>query len=202
MKTFVRWTLRIIVGFFGLLLLVYVVNGLVGMAQLHGAKGDARETVRMLERDTAGTTDQTVQGNRATLGEPERSWSQVVCEIGSNDSGWMVDDYTQLCSRQVVDVYPASELSQAEGLADVTEDVRASECTQVQCTEPVTTQPSDSYRTSVGTEPVWDVQEDVDGDSHTVVTVRGPRSTTVLGCNPWGIVFCSAPVDQPVMPQV
>lgn len=199
MKTFVRWTLRIIVGFFGLLLLVYVVHGLVGMAQLHGAKGDARETVRMLDRDT-GTTDQIVQGSRATLGEPERSWSQVVCEIGSNDSGWMVDDYTQVCSREVVDVYPASVLSQAEGLADVTEGVRASECTQVQCTEPVTTQPSVTYRTSVGTEPVWDVQEDVGGDSHTVVTVRGTRSTTVLGCNPWGIL-CSAPVDQPVMPQ-
>ncbi|WP_068260363.1 hypothetical protein [Janibacter limosus] len=200
MKTFVRWTFRIIVGFFALMLLIYVVSGLVGMAQVHGAKGDALESVRMLERDT-GTTDQIVQDNRATLGEPERSWSQVVCEIGSNDGGWMVNDYTQLCSRQVVDVYPASVLSQAEGLADLSEGVRVSECTQVRCTEPVTTQPSVSYRTSVGTEPVWDVNEDVDGGSHTVVTVHGPRSTTVLGCSPWGVVLCSAPVDQPLMPQ-
>lgn len=196
-----RWSARVLGGVLALIVLVYAVHGLWGTWQVHEAKGDARETVRMLQRDT-GITDQIVKDNRAALGEPERSWSQVVCEMASNDSGWMVNDYTQQCSRQVVDIYPASVQQRAEGLEDPDRALRVVECPDVSCLpKPVTSAGTTGFGSRVGTEPEWTAQADVGEGSHTIVTVHGPTSYSVLGCSPWGIVVCSEPVDQPVLPE-
>lgn len=200
MKTFLLWTVRVIAGLLAFVVLVYVGHGLWGMGQVQEAKGEAREDVRMLQRDT-GTTDQIVKDNRAALGEPQRSWSQVVCEVGSNDSGWIVNDYTQRCSRLVVDVYASSVQQRAEDLGDRSQGVQVQECTTTTCLQPVTESSNKGFGSRVGTEPKWTKQDDVSEGSHTVVTVKGPESNSVLGCSPWGIVFCSAPVDHPVMPE-
>lgn len=151
------------------------------------------------QRDT-GFTDQAVKDNRDVLGE--RSWSQVVCEMASNDSGWMVNDYTQRCSRRVVDIYPASVQQRAERLDDPDHALRVVECSDASCLpKPVTSTGATGFGSQVGTEPVSTGQADVGEGSHTVVTVHGPTSYSVLGCSPWGIVFCSEPVDQPVLPE-
>jgi hypothetical protein len=40
------------------------------------------------------------------------------------------------------------------------------------------------------------------GVSWTVLVIETPLTHSRLGCNPWALVFCSAPVDAPVVPVV
>lgn len=201
MTTFLRWTARVILGIFAFLVLVYLVQGLWGTARLHGAKGDAEETVRALQRDT-GLTDQAVKDNRAALGEPERSWGQVVCELRSRDAGWVVQDYAQQCEWQHVAIYPATVQRRAERLDDPVGSVRVKECDDVDCLpEPQAAPTGEGIEWWAGTEPVWFAQSELGDGRYTVVTTSGPQSTTELGCNPWVLPFCTEPVDHPVMPQ-
>lgn len=199
MTTFMRWTGRILAGFLALVVLAYVAHGVWGTWQVHQAKDDARETVRMLQRDT-GITDQVVKDNRAVLGQPEQSWSQVVCRLGTNDAGWIVQDYTQRCSRQVVDLYPASKQQLAEGLGEPGDDIRVTQCAGTSC-GPVPESGSSGFGARAATPAVWEVQGDLGAGDYTMVVVEGPVGQSVLGCHPWKIVFCNGPVDRPVLPE-
>ncbi len=202
MQTFLRWTGLAAMGLVVLLVLGYAVSGMVGTVQVMGAKDDARETVRQLARDT-GDVDRQVRLNRETLGDPLRSWSQVVCEMETHDSGWVVDSWYQRCALRQVDIYPASDLGRAKQLEDSDRRVDAQNSSDLEgSSEPAPAQGTlEGFGSTAATPPRWSVRGDLEeGEPVTVVTVSGPVAEPDLGCNPWWVVLCDEPVDRPVMP--
>lgn len=201
MRTFVRWTGLVSMSLVALLVLIYVVTALIAAVQLGGDKDDARSTVAQLVRDT-GDVDRRVKDNRETLGEPLRSWSQVVCDLQSRDSGWVVNSWYQRCSLQQVDIYPAADLERAEALADTHRGVSIEDSADDYVdVDPVPIEAAEDYSATAATPPKWSVRADLDGEDYTVVTVSSADATTDLGCSPWVPLICEEPVDRAVMPE-
>lgn len=197
-----RWIGLSLVGLVALVVLVYGLRGLWGTWKVSQAKDEARSTVAQQERDS-GDVDLQAKKTRETLGKPLASWSQVVCELNTHDSGWMVNEYYQRCSLQAVDVYPADEMERARPLTDRDDRIEVAKWSDK--TKAPAPLPAESDTAGFGsraaTAPRWAVEGDLDrGEEYTMVTVSGPESDPVLGCSPWGVLFCSEPVDHPVVP--
>lgn len=202
MRTVLRWIGLSLVGLVALVVILYGLRGLWGTWKVSQAKDDARSTVAHQQRDSS-QVDLQVEKNRETLGKPLASWSQVVCELNTHDSGWMVDEYYQRCTLQAVDVYPADEMERARPLTDRDDRIEVAKWSDK--TKAPAPLPAESDTAGFGsraaTSPQWSGKGDLeDGETYTVVTVSGPDSEPVLGCSPWGILFCTEPVDHPVVP--
>ena len=200
MRAVARWVGRIFLGVVALVVGLYVVQGVVGTWEVRQAKAEARESVRTIEGDTTAT-DAAVDVTREALGEPVRSWSQVVCTIESHDAGWIVQDYVQRCSREVVDIHRGDLERRAEGVGEPDQDIRVEVCADRECVPEPVAQVEESRVRGAGTAPDWGARAELGEGSHTVVTVTGPATEVVLGCSPWGVVFCTVPVDGPVTPE-
>ncbi len=202
MRTALRWLGRALAGFLALVVLGYLARGLWGTWQVHEAKGDARSTVAQLQRDS-GDVEKRAEEVTDALGEPLHSWSQVTCTMRSHDSGWIVDEYYQSCARETVAVYPAADLHRAEPLADPDQRVDVEDWSDMAwAPRPLpATSTTSGFGSTAATPPQWSSRGDLDDEAYTVVTVSGPEAETTLGCSPWGILFCTEPVDHPVIPE-
>ena len=154
-----------------------------------------------------------VQSALADLGTPTYSFSELSCDLGSNDAGWIVQEYTQECVVRSVDLYPVP--SGPPRCASVLVDTTVSPSTLVvvqrgstsslsmakpyyrMCPDGLT-RPSQfgssrilsgSRPTDLSSSPAWVVAE-----------TSTPVSESVLGCSPWAVIFCGEPVDRPVLP--
>lgn len=201
MRTFGRWIGGIAMSLVSLLVVIYVATALIAALQLDGDKDDARSTVSELVRDT-GDVDRRVEDNRETLGEPLRSWSQVVCDLQGRGGGWVIHSWYQRCSLQQVDIYPAAHMDRAEALADTHRRVRIQDSSDEHVdVDPVPTQDPEDYGDTTATPPKWSVRGELDDDAYTVVTVSSRDATTDLGCSPWVPLICEEPVERAVMPE-
>ena len=201
MRTALRWIGVTATSLAALLVVIYAATALIAALQLGGDKDDARSTVSQLVRDT-GDVDRRVEVNRETLGEPLRSWSQVVCDLEGRGGGWVIHSWYQRCSLQQVDIYPAAHLDRAEELADPHRRVRIEDSSDDHVdVDPVPTQAAEDYSDTAATPPKWSVRGELDGEDYTVVTVSSAEATTDLGCNPWVPLICERPVDRAVVPE-
>lgn len=200
MRTALRWIGVTATSLAALLVVIYAATALIAALQLGGDKDDARSTVSQLVRDT-GDVDRRVEVNRETLGEPLRSWSQVVCELETTGGGWVVSSWFQSCALQQVDIYPATHMDRAEELREshrrVTIQDSSDELVEV---DPVPTE-GPGYGDTAATQPKWSVRGELDDEAYTVVTVRSAEATTDLGCSPWVPLICEQPVERAVMPE-
>lgn len=201
MRTALRWIGVTATSLAALLVVIYAATALIAALQLGGDKDDARSTVSQLVRDT-GDVDRRVEANRETLGEPLRSWSQVVCDLEGRGGGWVIHSWYQRCSLQQVDIYPAAHMDRAEALADLHRRVRIDDSADEHVdVDPVPTQAAEGYSDTAATPPKWSVRGELDGEDYTVVTVSSADATTDLGCSPWVPLICEQPVERAVMPE-
>lgn len=180
----------------------YVLVGAVGERRLSKPKAEARASVAVAAEEPDRIKRQ-VAVNRATLGQPMQSWSQVVCEIDVQRSGMFPDSHSQRCTFRQLDVYPITDKDRAVEVmhAHPHRGVGVSWTTSADdWPRPASAEKDDHWGTPRGTPPQWDVRGDLTGETYTMVGVFGDPVVTELGCSPWGIVVCRAPVDGPVMP--
>lgn len=198
MKSCLTWTAATIGVVVAVCIGGYVLRGVLGEMGLSSKEDEARSSVARAA-ELSGPVEDTVADNRAHLGEPLQSWSQVVCDVRSDDQGWVVQSYDQTCWHQQVDVYPSSSGDRADDLEDGAAEVIVNQTIAGRgAPEPI---PADPERLSErGTSPDWDVRGDLTGESFTQVIVRGESVDTELGCSPWSVGFCTRPVSEPVMP--
>lgn len=199
-RTFMRWTGIVALGLVAVIVAVYVAKGVIGTVQVGGAKDDARESVGQLARDT-GDVNRQVATNRETLGTPLQSWSQVVCELTSNDAGWIVQSWEQGCSLEQVDVYSAGDFDRAESLRDVDPRVDVTDWSDEPARPPLPAQDVRRLWLHLG-EPA-DVGRAGGPRQRGSHPRHGERARRRDGprLQPWGVVFCEEPVDRPVMPE-
>lgn len=201
----------LVAGLVALVATVYVVHGLSGMRQVAVAKEHA-----VAELDEALATarpDAVAEHHRAaaTLGPPTYDWQEVVCELSTNDAGWIVNDYVQECSLRVVTLLESRDASTGCKRLAVPESSGQSTIVAI-WRAPASALESEEYESGCpsglltpgfrsasrlldGTRP-RDLDE---SPSWIVVESRTSLTDSVLGCSPWGVVFCSAPVDEPVL---
>lgn len=178
----------------------YVLKGALGERRLSEPKDEARASVAVAAQESDRIKGQ-VEINRATLGQPLQSWSQVVCELDGYRSGWFVDSYSQQCRFSQIDVYPITDHDRAIELREAHPGVAVSYSTSPSSwPKPEPVEKGEFSNSPRGTPPQWDVHGDLSGDRLTIVSVNSEPVVTELGCSPWGIAVCFSPVDAPVMP--
>jgi hypothetical protein len=111
-----RRVLRVLgLGFLGLLTVLavgYVVRGLVGTASVARAEAAARSDIaeslpRSLQK--ADRDREAVRSALSDVGAPTYSFTELSCELGSHDAGWIVEEYMQECAVRSVDLYPVAD---------------------------------------------------------------------------------------------
>ena len=210
----------LLLGLLALTVVAYVARGVVGTFPIARAKAEARADA---EKGLPRAVEQSRRDRLAVrsalddLGAPSYSFSELSCDLGTNDSGWIVDEYTQECAVRSVDLYAVDHgPRRCESVpldADVTADVEApgfaaverGRTTSLVMAEPYYRMcPDGIVRPSAfgasrlldGTRP-----RTLQSSPAWVVAVTStPVSDSVLGCSPWGIIFCTKPVDRPVLP--
>lgn len=196
----------------------YVVHGLSGLGEVRAAK---RQAVADIEQGLGGA-DRLVSRHEVRvrrelgLGEPAYRWHELSCSLSTRDAGWMVQSYTQVCEVRAVELHPLDSagtrcedvlLSPTLG-AEIGAHARVvrgpsaalsdSRPWEHQCPSNVarpdrvgeTRQISGDRPGSLSGSPGW-----------LAVTASASVGETDLGCSPWGVLFCSAPVDEPVLPR-
>lgn len=195
----------------GIPVAVYVGFGVVRtVEQRHlddAARGDLEASLPGAERDTRLIRARALAAT-ARRGSPSYSWTEVICSFETDDAGWIVQDYRQQCQVHSVDLVPLTT-SPGERCSSGPESYQPGYTTM---TAPPSGLSSSDYadgcpvllraspgrsvllagrRPSVaalGSAPGW-----------LVVEVRVEASSTLLGCSPWDVLFCSNPLDHPAM---
>jgi hypothetical protein len=228
MKTLLRWCaygVLVVVVAGGV---AYVVHGLSGAAAVAQAKQDAAaELAAALPASThQATRDRDRIRTRvvAAWGRPAYSWQELVCSLDSRDAGWIVQSYTQECQVRSVDLIPVARAKGARcewlptpntttsggsGTDPAAEpppgaDIRRGPSTAFDEAHPfrwecpggiLAPTMSGASRLLSGNRPA-DLDE---SPAWVVVTVSTDVSSSDLGCDPWTLLFCTEPVDRPVL---
>jgi hypothetical protein len=189
-----------------LLVTAYVVRGVAGQADVDRAKERAvRELTDAVDAAGPWTPPARIAGRAPTY-----SWREVTCQLGTNDGGWIVNDYTQECTLRAVALVPTASAgpgcrsvapgrpSLPAGWAATRGPTSALTATDRDYTCPDglvgppqygVTRVLDGRRPGdLSASPGWIVAEKI-----------SPLSDSVLGCSPWSVVFCDSPVDEPVL---
>jgi hypothetical protein len=225
MRALLRWLAIILTVVVVLLAVTYVGHGLRGAAEVATAKKAAVAELAAALPDSKVQSirdrDQVRQGYVDSWGRPAYAWQELVCDLDTVDAGWIVEYYTQECRIRSVDLIPTTTPgrdgrcvstplpaaapgaapepavryggSATIGPAGAFDDQHPYRlgCPGgiVEPTPFVTTRLLTGSRPrSLDASPGW-----------IVVDVITDVSTTALGCDPWAVLFCTEPVDQPVV---
>jgi hypothetical protein len=224
-KSLLRWFAIGLAVLVVLLAAAYVGHGLHGAVQVENAKKAAVAQLAAALPDSKAQSirdrDQARDRYVVSWGRPAYAWQELVCELDTVDSGWIVQEYTQQCRIRSVDLIPTATSG------------RDGRCVSTQF--PAATPgaaPESAWQygalATVGPSGAFDDQHPyrhgcpggiVEPSPYaTTVLLTGRRpasldaspgwivvdltthvSTTTLGCSPWALLFCSEPVDHPVV---
>jgi len=207
---------------------VHGLHGVAQVSQAkQQAAADLADALPTAERQAIRDRDAVRKVTATNWGRPAYAWQELTCGLNTVEGGWIVEYYTQECQIHSVDVFPAARTA-ARGEGGVpgwdcdfssldlefSDDPRASRVPWAEvesgpssalagespadagCPDDllgpsrsgVSRLLSGARPASLAESPAW-----------TVVTVSTEVSTTDLGCSPWGVLFCSAPVEHPVL---
>jgi hypothetical protein len=221
MKTFLRVTGRVVLILLATLVAAYALKGLVGTAEVARTKERVRADI---ERGLPAGVGDATKGQKVLrqqlreYGEPTHSWRELRCDFSSRDSGWIALSYQQDCVVRAVDLYAAQNTNTTGAACDdlpaesslgapqysgrvvlgpttaLTADERDWRCpgdlvvgtNRFHATRAL----SGARPRSLSSSPAW-----------VVVETTTEVSSTDIGCNPWGVIFCSQPYDEPVLPR-
>jgi hypothetical protein len=219
MRKVLRWCGYVALALVLLVVGGYVIRGLSGAAGVaHAKKRAAAELAAALpasEEQSVRDRDRVRAAVVATWGRPTYAWQELVCSLDTVDAGWIVQSYTQECRIRSVDLIPATGAAgdrcewtsvptrvEGEPMSGVTATIGPSSAFDEQhpyrlgCPGGILAPPtggasrmlSGSRPADLESSPAW-----------IVVTTDTAVSSTDLGCDPWAVVFCSSPVDRPVL---
>lgn len=227
MRTFLRWCAITLVTIVLLAVGGYVFHGLEGASDVARAKrAAAAELAAALPASRAHAArdrDRVVAVAATEWGRPAYTWQELECDLDTVDAGWIVQYYVQECRIQSVDLIPVATAPGARcawtpvpplpvttsgpGAGPPAAAIHAGPASAFDdehpyrfgCPGGIVGPPK--YATSrllSGHKPT-----SLDGSAAwVVVSVETDVSRTELGCDPWAVVFCSEPVDGPVLGDV
>lgn len=196
----------------------YVARGLHGAAEVADARERAAtavvEALPAAQERAIAERDRVRPALAARWGSPAYSWQELICDLDTRDAGWIVQSYEQYCRISTVDLVPVPAASGSEcedlwvrsgplsGVKLVRGPATAlgqEEPYLAMCPDGVLApQRSGTTRLLSGARPT-DLEESA---GWLVVRMSTEVSRTDLGCDPWALLFCNAPVDDPVLGEV
>lgn len=202
------------------LLLAYVGRGLV----LERSVDDARERAAAEVADgLESALGATREARRAWAPPgPGQEWAELVCQVVTNDAGWIVQEYVQDCVLRgyalapadgpapqrceqeqppaaIRDLFAAQDLSVTGWRAGAALDSAAP--ADADCPAVLRPEVTASYEHRVvvdGERP--EGLASGGGGAWTVRQFEVPLSRTVIGCSPWQVPFCGRPGGLPALP--
>ena len=220
MKRFLRWCAYLALSFVVLVVALYLAHGLSGRAEVRAAQQQASAdlTAALPVAEPQATEERHRARGLTRLGIPTYAWQEVVCQLNTREGGWIVQDYVQECEIRSVDLYPTTgpdsgsceyqppPLGEATSAAatPLIVSIDRGPASGFESEEPwarscpdwvLTPAQAESSRLLTGRRPA----ELSASPAWVVVSTHTPVSSTSLGCSPWGLLFCSAPVDDPVL---
>ena len=97
---------RVVGGFVALVVLVYLAVNLASMARGWQQRGElADEFAASAEPRLPDLRDRRAAVSAEVGREPDRAWVEQVCSFGSDDSGWMVNNYRERCALRAVSAW-------------------------------------------------------------------------------------------------
>ena len=196
----------------------YVARGVVGAAKVsqarHRAAANLVESLPSAQRQATRDRERMREALGPRWGRASYSWQELVCELDHEDSGWIVENYTQECRIRSVELMAFAKVSrpdcerppvlgpsgeqayQPEVFLGPTHAFHDEHPFRSGCPDGIVKEPKygasrllEGHRpTSLDESPAWVV-----GIVYTDV------SRTSLGCDPWAVPFCTAPVDEPIL---
>ena len=216
LRTVRRWSFVAAAGLVVALAVAYVARGVVLQQQVSRAVDQAARDVR----DGLPAAERAAQGDLAVVVEaaggaaPAFVWRELVCDVDNQDAGlFLVDHYVQRCVIHSVALIETEAVTRGAGYCDgpyadpttptmaaggsqitAVRAARATDCADV--TLPMAWQVesrivrplegSAPRPARLASSPAW-----------LVAVADTSVSSTELGCSPWKLPFCWAPVDSP-----
>jgi hypothetical protein len=219
MKTLLRIIGRGVLLLVAAVVSAYVLKGVVGSVELVRTKKQVRDDIE--HGLSAGVNDATngqerLRDHLSTYGAPAHSWQELRCDFSSRDAGLFPQLYLQDCEVRVVDLYAVEQPSPGSRCTSRSSAVSPGQPTFASrvsigstdaltaknpywsCPRHLVSAPDRFHATrllsgsrpeDLSTSPAWVVAE-------TTTDV----SSTEIGCNPWGVIFCGQPYAEPVLP--
>lgn len=206
---------RLVVALVALVLLAYLgING-AGMLAASGQREElSREITRQLADTVPAARERQQQLASAATREPDRSWLVQECDFATDESGWIVQNYREVCALRAVSAWQVADEAEARalladvpGLRAVPERSLLMGCTDVAsgpagraafapvdtagdpwCLRRLEPDDYDPVRPIDGAPAAFD--RDV---SWVVVDHEEPLVDEDLGCVHWSVIFCDNP---------
>ena len=217
---FLRWCAFLLLGGLLAVAALYVAIGAHGSAEVSAAKRQALQDVALGLPDgmrQASEDRDRVRRAGDRWGRPAYSWQELICALNHSEAGLLVQEYYQECRVRSVDLIasgePVSGLCLSRELPAPVGELGPQSSFSVHVTSSEALTSPDPIETSC---PDGALVTPLSGESRlltgtrpgrldpttawTIVVVDTPVSHSTLGCSPWALLFCSEPVDQPVMP--
>lgn len=200
------------------LLLVYVGHGLLEARKVSAAQDKARQSVeaaRPVLDDVVARLD--AAGAAAALGPVVERRSGIRCSIDGVGAGWVTQYYEQNCVAEA-----SLTVASAGSAADVAEAMGGNvdagggcgsyilpEGADTAARAGIVVRWMDSAETAARCGPDDSSRAIAFGHHESAAAAEGAvvrfesrewLEPTELGCRPWSVIFCSAPVDEPALP--
>ncbi len=200
-----RLFLRIVAGLLALVVLGYLAVNCAVVLEARERRGDIAERMTVeLEDAVPAAADRQQDLVGAAGREPDAHWVEQACRFETDDAGWMVQGYREVCSVRSVTAWRVG--SPGEGLALLAVEGEAgaaydgcqrlgtlddADVTYVDPAgadgEPWCTSALDSAR------PVLGERSDLAADLWVVAVDEAPLVDEAIGCAHWSVIFCDNP---------
>jgi hypothetical protein len=220
MNTIARWVAGLLAAVVVIIAASYVAHGIVGAQAVSRARRQAAQDLDAALSagwDSANIDRERARSAAATRwGRPRYSWQELVCTLETREAGWMVESYEQRCRIRSVDLIPVAAKSQDQCEFIPGPRPHSAFWKAIPPTTTLIRGPSEALGGNRPPEhscPDDLLHPSTSGESRLLSGERPPTlagspawivmaeqtdvSTTDLGCSPWRIPFCNAPVDRP-----
>lgn len=171
LKRVVRLAAIVVASLVGLVVTLYLVVNIGAVVAAHGKRSSVSEEVTRRVADALPASRQRVDSVAARIAsEPNHSWVAQRCEFETNDAGWIVQDYREVCALESVHAWQVD--SEAEAVRLLGDQVQAGE-------EPFESGPCIRYPLS----PQFG-EQDPFGESRLEFVWAEPRTTGSRWCLP------------------
>jgi uncharacterized protein YejL (UPF0352 family) len=118
-RTVLRVALTAVALVVALVVVGYLTTNLVATASAHGARHRVADAVteRLVTEVPVAQARSEATAGRIDA-EPTHTWVSQACEFSSDDAGWMVQNYREVCNAEAVVAWPVDSELEAEALVE------------------------------------------------------------------------------------
>ncbi|GAA1914560.1 hypothetical protein [Nocardioides hwasunensis] len=204
-----RTLLKVLAGLLALVVVGYLGVNLVAVIGAHQQRGDIAERVSAeLESAVPAALDRHQELVDAAGRDADVAWVEQVCDFATDDGGWIVQNYREVCTLRSVSAWQVGSDVEARGLLTVSGDQQAAYdgCERLGTIGEAEVSHVDVDASSDGEPSCLRLLRPV-GETHPVagepteswsgrwVVVRDeqPLVDEDIGCAHWSVLFCDNP---------